>query len=226
MAKFKIDLNDLHMFEWGDLWWFDYEIQICLRALNDLVINQEEIFSIKKASFNKNRKEKLSEIPHEFKDSFEQHFYADGDRIFAELIQIQRNSACLSYFSFLENKLIELLKMMNETFGMEIEIPKNNILPTLKVIIEKDFGVDSKTFDKQYSRIINQVQIRNAIAHRGSYLEHKKYFPNAVGIELNGLKVVISDPIYLRFLIKEAEELFKELLIVTDKTLTRLKTKS
>lgn len=226
MSKFNFSLNDIHHYDWGNLWWFEYEIQIGLWALKDLVTNQEEIYLVKKADFLKNREKRLAEIPDEYKDSYAQQFFEDGDRTFAELINIQRNSACLSFFSFLESKLIELLKMMNMEFNVQFEVPTTKVLASLKVLIEKGFGVSDDNYNGNYDRILNQVIIRNSIAHQDSFIKHEKYFPKREGIELRGLKIIISDTSYLTFLIKEAEDLFKELLIAVDKRLTQVKTKS
>jgi len=226
MSKFNFSLNDIHHYDWGNLWWFEYEIQIGLWALKDLVTNQEEIYLVKKGDFLKNREKRLAEIPDEYKDSYAQQFFEDGDRTFAELINIQRNSACLSFFSFLESKLIELLKMMNMEFNVQFEVPTTKVLASLKVLIEKGFGVSDDNYNGNYDRILNQVIIRNSIAHQDSFIKHEKYFPKREGIELKGLKIIISDTSYLTFLIKKAEDLFKELLIAVDKRLTQVKTKS
>ncbi len=225
MAEFKINLNDMHSYEWSDLYWFDFEVAIGFWALSSLVNNQEEIYHNKKKEFIENKEIRLADIPDEFKGSYEQQFFEDGDRTFEQLIEIQRYSVCLSFFSYLEGKLVELLKMMINEFKIDLEIPTTKVIPSIDRLIEIDFGVNNESYIKDFSRIKNQLVIRNSIAHNQSYLKNKNQFPKTDGLELKGLKVVISKTSYLETMISQAERSFKNLLIAVDKRLTKINSK-
>ncbi|MCM4164030.1 MULTISPECIES: hypothetical protein [unclassified Arenibacter] len=220
MFQFKYNLNDIHLYEWGDLWWFEYEVQVGLWALQDLIKYQEEIYHLRKDEFIKSKEKRLAQIPVEYKDSYEQHSFEDGDRTFTELIKIQRNSVCLSIFSYLEGQLIKLLRMMAKVFKIDIEPPTTGILSSIKGTMENTFEVNNESYQRYFGNIINQLGTRNAIAHENSHITDKKKFRKTEGLELRGLEIIISDIKYLEFLINQAEKLFENLLVAIDKRLS------
>ncbi|WP_248722727.1 hypothetical protein [Seonamhaeicola sp. ML3] len=224
MAKFGFNFNDFHSFNWCELWWFQYETSIGFWALSDLINNQEESYAIKKEKFINEKKARLANIPDEYQASYDQQFFEDGDRTFEQLIDIQRNSICLSLFSYLEGKLLKFLKMMIKEFGINVDIPKSSVFLNINNIIEKEFGVTKERYVKDFSRLGNQLKVRNAIAHTQSYIEDERKFSKVEGVSLERGKVVITDVIYLKSLIKQAEGYFKELLISVDVRLTEINT--
>jgi len=224
MAKFKFNLNDIHLYEWSDLYWFEYEISIELWALSNLIRNQEDVYVSKQKEFIAKRNEVLPNIPIEHRDSYEQHFFEDSDRTFFELKKIQRNSICLSFYSFLEGKILELIHMMAEEFDVPYRKSGHEILESLNRYIVHECRVNGASFKKSFNRISRQSYVRNAIAHNQSRIHKKRRFIREDGIIQKGNKIVIEDVVYLENLIIWTEEYFKQLLISVDKRLTEIKT--
>ncbi|WP_157560199.1 hypothetical protein U8527_04020 [Kordia algicida OT-1] len=225
MSKFTFNLNDIHHYEWGNLWWFEYEVSIGFSALSNLINNQEETFRVKLDEFISKRNEVLPTVPLEYRDSYEQHFFEDADRTFNELKTTQRNAICLSFFSYIEGKLMILVKMMETEFKLKYKRAKMDILSSLKRYIVDSCKVDGKVFKKEFRNIHKQSIVRNSLAHNHSHIIDSRKFTGVDGIKLKNDEIIIYDVIYLNNLISWAELFFKELFIAVDKRLTQIKTK-
>jgi len=221
MAKIKFGIEDLYLYKCGNLWNFKYDLDIGLSALRMMINNQEDIYRERVENFEELRKESLSNIPAEWKSSYDQQFYEFDGMALKELIRIQRNSACLSIYAFIENRLVELLNISSNELQKKIVIPKQSVIPGIKNILEKDIGIEGNELKKEFGTLINQISTRNAIAHDDSYIKTKRTFHKMKGLELDDLKIVISNVEYLHNLILKASDLFDKLLVALDKKLTK-----
>jgi|SRR5690606_3851851 len=222
MAEFKINLNDIYSYDWGSLYWFEYEVTIGFWALKDLIIYQEEIYVKKQNEFISKRDKVLPTVPDEYRDSYEQHFFEDADRTFGELKYIQRNSVCLSFFSYFEGKLLELVRMMEVEFNVPYKRANMEILMSINRYIVNDCKIDATTFRDRFKSIVKQSPTRNAIAHNQSLFENVIRFKKEEGIILKGKKAIIEDVIYLNNLINWAEDYFEKLFVAIDKRLKKI----
>lgn len=226
MSKFNFNLNEIHLYNWESLWWFEYEVSIGFSALSNLINNQEEVFRLKIDEFISKRNEVLPTVPIEYRDSYEQHFFEDIDKMFNELKATQRNAICLSFFSYIEGKLMVLVNLMEKEFKLKYKRAKMDILSSLKRYIVNTCKVDGKVFKNDFRHIQKQSIVRNSLAHNHSFILDSKKFVEVDGIKLKGDEIIIYDVVYLDNLILWAELFFKELFIVIDKRLTQIKTKS
>src|SRR5690606_38324184 len=98
------------------------------------------------------------------------------------------------------------------------------VIKSLNRYIISECGVNKLKTEDNYTRIIKQIGVRNAIAHTQSCMEDlNKFFP-VEGIILHRNKAIIEDVKYLKDLIQIAQNYFHELFISIDKKLTEIST--
>lgn len=212
------DLNKVYLYELGDFYYVEQEIRVGLGAIKDLVKYQEETYKGKRKEFIKKREEELAVIEEEFKGQYDSQFFHEEDMGFLELQYIQRNAVCLVFFSFIEAKLLRLYRLTKDKIGEEIkEEPKKAIINKLNKYFVNELNIDNTKVEKHYTRIANQINIRNAIAHNQSELSDNNKFCRAEGLELKGNKVKIIESKYLDNLVDWGNEYFVELLEAIDK---------
>lgn len=228
----KINLNDINIFKWADLNYFEFENKIAFDALKSLNLNQEKSLSESKVVLDKNiedfRKglELLSE--HEQESYIYQKYYLD-EVIINELQIIQRYSSILSIFSFYESRLKMICELIETEFEFKVKIKHlNNYEGDLNKYwnyLSKVFEIKTDSIENLFKPINVHKKIRNAIAHHNGKT-NEKIAPQE-GLTLNKIgdkfQIVIDENIYINNLLQNIEIFIRELLIEIDKRYFELK---
>lgn len=222
--KTVFDFTSIYLYSWEDLYWMEDEIYVGLEALTALLKNQEDTLAENFKKTEDLRKQKLPQIPEEFRASYEQQFFENDDKVNYQLRIVQRYSLCLAYFTFLENRLEVLSQAVANEFDLHFEKNPQNILPNLMNFLRDDFGLNYEKIEPHFIRIINQRFTRNCIAHNQGQIAHNDLnkFQPATGLGLKNNSIIMK-PIYLEYLIKLSRCLFEDLLVEIDKRYIELK---
>lgn len=215
--KIALDMSNIRMFDWQNLWWYDYEIDVGFDALSALIDNQEKTLKESIIITEKLRTEKLLEIPEEYKASYERHYFEHTDRVDHQLRIMQRYSSCLIVFSFIENSLKFLTSEFANKLNVEFKIPYRNIIgETMNFLINK-LKIKKDALSQEFEFISNQKVIRNSIAHHNGIIVSDRLvdFYESEGINLKNGEIIIR-PEYLKRLIENGRIFFKSLILHID----------
>lgn len=189
-----------------------------LNALSVLIENQEKTINESMLLINNLKKEKLPDIPIEYRDSYEQQFFEISDKENYQLRILQRYSSCLILFSFIENYLKRITLEFANKFNIPIKDQNYNIiLGTVKTLIS-DIGVDEKLRSKEYNHIVQQIIVRNKIAHNNGVISKKDLsrFKKSNGCNVSNYGEIIIRPEYLKGIIDSGRVFFKNLILLID----------
>ncbi|WP_412987661.1 hypothetical protein [Pontimicrobium sp. IMCC45349] len=225
MAKLKFNLNDIHLYDWGELYWFDNNVDISLSAIHLLINNQEKSLKEHYLKLKKKREKELPNVPIEYRDSYEQHFFEHADMTIERLAFFQRGLILGSIFIQIESDMKELINLISEEFKICFNDVKDNMIQQYWKFLVNDFKIETDGVEKYFTPIVNEKIVRNAISHQGSYLtnEQLESFHPKNGIKLKGYEIRITDLEYLFNFLKRVGRFFDVLLIAVDKRYTELK---
>lgn len=228
----KLDFNNINIFKWADLNYFEFENQIAFDALKNLNLNQEKSLSESKVALDKNIEDfqkSLELLSKEEQESYVNQKYYWDEVIINELQLIQRYSSILSIFSFYESRLKMICELIEGEFELKVKIKKiNNYGSTLNkywIYLNEVFEIKNDDIQKLFSALDDYRNIRNAIAHKNGMTREK--IVSQEGLILNKIgdefQIEISEIIFIKNLLQNIETFMSKLLIEIDKRYYELK---
>ncbi|RKS21771.1 hypothetical protein CLV94_2406 [Flavobacterium endophyticum] len=232
----KINLNEMHGFNWTEISYLDFSISNSFSALRKLNVNQEKLLSESKSDLEA----KINSIreynkggEQEFIESYIHHITYDDEIMIEEIKRLQRYSLVVTIFSFYEARLKSLCEMIEVEFNFKIKINDLNSykgdLLKYWTYLSKVYEMPTESLQELFDPLIRQKKIRNIIVHQDGIIseKHLKEIPNTHGIcfkKSGSLYVLeIEENIYVEFLLKNIMRFFESLLKEIDKKYIQLK---
>lgn len=217
LKKLSFSWSDVRLFEWQNLWWYQDEIDIGFDALNALIDNQEKTMNESMVLTEKLKKERLSEIPEEYRSSYEQQFFENSDKVNYQLRIMQRYSSCLMILSFFEHSLKFLSLEIAEKTHQPFIVPSNSIVPNTMKFLVNEFNISPLARSKEYNLLLIQRVVRDSIAHHNGIIPDDRIvqFVSMEGINLKNNEIIIR-PEYLKNLVELSKKFFKDLILLID----------
>jgi hypothetical protein len=220
----KIDLNNIHLFDWGELYYVELETEIGLDSLQVLNVSQEKTLINQSKEFKKKVEENegLNSLSEEDRNSYYDHFFERDYMIMNELKILQRYSMILSLFSFFEGRLKSICELIENQFSFKIKINdlnSNEDLLKYWNFLSKVFEIETKPIESVFTPIKQQKIIRNIIAHQQGLARENQVKKIVIkkGLELDNLRLLITDVDFIKNLIYDMQTFYKKLLIEIDK---------
>lgn len=211
------DFSYINSYYWEALYRTKYEVDIGVDAFNLLNENQETSLDDTKKKFaNKVEKdEDLKAINPEYRSSYFSQIYGIDLETINELRRSQSYALCLVVFSFFETRLKNVCVEIASQFDLVKRldnIGEPNEIKKCWQFLTKIYGVNKAGLESHYTRIKQQQEARNLIAHSngmGKIERMDKISPAP------GLKLIKSD---IEFLIDFEGSKYISFLIDTLKT--------
>lgn len=235
--SFIFDFSNIYLFEFGDLYYENFETELGIDALRILILNQESSFQIIKAKFDeavKNDKT-LNELEEEHQGSYYMQIFEREELMIEKLKRQQRFSVCLSIFSFCEGRLKSLCEMIAREFTFKIKLDDLNSSEDLMRYwnyLEKVFELTTTKIEPFFTPIKQQKIVRNVIAHQDGNVrpDQVKKINIVTGLQLHpgyeGQILEITDTTYILYLLDKSESFFKELYLAADARYKELKARA
>ena len=122
----KINLNDIHLFQWGILYYEDLDTYIGFDALKEMSKILDKTIRSRSQEFKKLVYEKVKEVDEEYKESYHQHFFMVDELILEQIHIRQQYSSVTSIFSFIEERLKSVCELVENELGFKIKIKDLN----------------------------------------------------------------------------------------------------
>ncbi len=214
-------------FSWSQLWYEKMEIETALDAVYRLIDSQEKSFETVKERFNQKLETDsfYQSLDEESKSSYFSQFCEREDQTINEIKRLQRNALVMTIFAFFEGKLKNICETIeNENIlSQKLENVKgDNNIQKLSKFLTDVYKIDKTTAEPSLNLIEDQRFAKNRIVHHEGYLskDRKERLNLVNGFEVKDFpinsQIEISDPAYLRYLVKHVSEFFSQFLPVID----------
>jgi len=215
----NFDFSKIHRYIKSELYAKEYEIEISISALKELIENDEKsILSIQNEFEIFLSEHNPEDIPIQQRDYFEEHLI-DRELVIKNLKIKKRYSSCLLIFSVFESILKEFCEEIerNNEFTIKIkDLRRSDDLTLYKNYLTKVYQINFESLNPSFTKIKHQKIVRNRISHRNG-----KATTNEIqivdGLELMNDKIIITSKSYFIYLINLIDDFFKKLLIEIDK---------
>lgn len=215
----KTEFNKIRLFKNEELYLKQYEIQISIKALIELINNEDKSIKDIQTEFKKTLQgKKLENIPIEQRDYYQEHLI-DRELIINQLIIKKRYSSCMLIFSVFEGILKEFCLEIERTNNFAIKIKdlkSKNDLSLYENYLTKIYELDFDKINPSFIKIKHQKITRNNITHKNGFAKVGE-IQIVNGLELTNNQIIITSKIYFEYLINLMEQFFEELLIEIDK---------
>jgi hypothetical protein len=216
-----------HLFDWEILHSIEYQNEIAVSAFNKIIENQEKVYSVN----NDELKEKiendkyLNSLSEGLQGSYFMANYESELHAIEEVKRFQRNSTCLSIFSYFEGQMKNICELIEKKYAYKTKIAslkdRDNIRKYWNYLIDV-YKIDT-SIEQYLSPIIFQRFVRNKIAHQNGFITKGQcgdFVPTA-GVFLekynDEYQITITDTIYLTNIIEKMDFFLKQLLSEVDK---------
>lgn len=221
-SKNLVDINQIYLFDWADLYVFEIEIEFGLTALKAMCKNLE--VSIK-VDFNKlGEKINYNQLSSFEREQYDTHFYDFEKIVLKNLTRQTRYAAILSIFSFFEGELKRICELLETTFNLNEKIKdikaRTDLLKYRKYL-SKIFGADlSKIMSFDY--INSQKIIRNRIAHHSGIINEKEQIEGLIFQKEGKVYQIEPEENYITNLLEKITECLFNILLSVDKRYSKL----
>lgn len=230
------DLSKVKEFEWGKLYWIEYEVETSLTSLKESIDFHEKLIKNKTLKLKesiKNDKYLNSDDEDQFKAQYYGQFYEHEEIAINNLKFVLRNSTLLSTFTILEGKLKELCELIEMEIHSKLKYSdlksRDGDIGQFKMYLTKVFEMNLKKSAKLLQLIGIHKIIRNKVTHSLGKIEKENL--KRVN-KLEGIKIVssqdthqifISSPDYLIDLINLIKDFFNRLLEDIDERIVEIR---
>ncbi len=210
-------------YEWGFLYYFEYDCFIGFSALKKLVNSP--------LSLSKYLDEKLNEklgsdsfynsLSLEEQSHYYSKFYESENLIIMHVEQWNYYSICLSSFSFLEAQLqklcIEIQKLgFSKQSLKKLKGGSESDLDRFNRFLSKVFEADTSSLNSEFELLKGQKNIRNFIAHHGGNVPGNKNVLSKYGLSMDEFRSLKITQEYLEFIISTSEKYVAAMIQIID----------
>lgn len=221
-----------HRFQWAELVEVADKIDLTISAIKKLNENIEGalIKTFRDADEEyKSNKEKYKHLDEDEREMMVGYDWHEQNLIISELERQQRYGLCTSLFSSHESLLKRVCDLIQQEFALKIsleDLADRKDLARYRTYLVKVFEIDFSSAEPFYTRLDNQKNVRNKIAHDGGRMG-KKVINEAPGLSISfDNEVEIVADVYVKYLLENVEAFFHKLLIAIDKRYVEVKSKA
>ena len=207
----KIDFSKIKTFNDVGLYEVEWQIELKLSALSEMVENDEKSIvelELKHQKFKSENKIADTEVQHQ--DALE-NYLIDRELTIKNLVQFRRYSSCSLIFSVLESILFDLSgSELIQSLKHTEKFKGKDDFTIYSILIKEKYGIIFSQAQSNFTRIKQQKKIRDLIVHKNGNITDKEF------IEKNGIKVINNkvqlSKKYLDFLINEIKQFTNHIL--------------
>jgi hypothetical protein len=229
----EFNFNNIPSYDWGDLHVVELQADLGYQALMEINIHQSSLIDQLTKEFEEKVKndKNFEELEEQFHGSYYGSMYEWDEWLIYQISIRQAYATCLSIYSFLEGQLKSICELIQQEFDFKVKL--NDLVNSEDInrywlFLSKVYSIDLDPLDPYYTKIKQQKNIRNIIAHNEGYAkaEYRNKIINAPGLKIkeldNQLQILITTD-YNLFLLKESKNLLDNLLLIVDKRYQQLK---
>ncbi|UTW61684.1 hypothetical protein KFE98_16970 [bacterium SCSIO 12741] len=226
----KIDLSDIYLLTWGELTYFEFEVNLGVQSLWKFEQNLTSSLADSLSEFKQaiESDETLKAQEPEFEGQYFYQFYGQEEQILEELRNRQNHALTLSIYSFFEGQLRSMCGLIESSFDFKIKLKDLGSQEDLMLYwnyLTKVYEINPGTLEKFFTPIKQNKVIRNAIAHQGGVLNNNQYKKadkrKEIGLQFpvvhNGYSIEFVESRFFQFLLTQMDEFLKELILCVDK---------